>query len=109
MGFALAGGMSLFVRPARKEETDIDPEQRRDHRRAWKTIEHLNFKRTYTTVGWTGGLKATGLEMGSNSGLSRQRKQETLPELVARYRRFAATARPSATAGCWSRSTSWTS
>ncbi|HEU0134666.1 MAG TPA: P-loop NTPase fold protein, partial [Allosphingosinicella sp.] len=55
------------------------------------TQEHLRdirFQRSYTS-GWSGALKVpVGIEMGGSSSLAMSQRQESLPELVERFRSY---------------------
>jgi hypothetical protein len=75
--------LQLFVRP-RRQTPPGDPV-------AIKAQEHLRdirFQRSYSS-GWSGALKIpAGFETGATLGTSLAQKQESLPELVERFRSF---------------------
>lgn len=73
----------LFVQP----EPQVDP----GDPLVIKAQEHLHdirFQRSYSS-GWSGALKIpAGFEMGETSGTALAQRQESLPELVERFRGF---------------------
>jgi hypothetical protein len=57
--------------------------------RAQQHLHDIRFQRSYSS-GWSGALKIpTGFETGATLGTSLAQKQESLPELVERFRGFA--------------------
>jgi energy-coupling factor transporter ATP-binding protein EcfA2 len=58
-------------------------------RKAQEHLREIRFQRSYST-GWSGALKIpAGFETGATLGSSFAQKQESLPELVDRFRNFA--------------------
>jgi energy-coupling factor transporter ATP-binding protein EcfA2 len=57
--------------------------------KAQQHLREIRFQRSYSS-GWSGALKIpAGFEMGTTLGTSLAQKQESLPELVERFRSFA--------------------
>jgi energy-coupling factor transporter ATP-binding protein EcfA2 len=75
--------LRLFIRPSRPTAPG-DPLALR----AQQHLREIRFQRSYSS-GWSGALKIpAGFEMGTTLGTSLAQKQESLPELVDRFRGF---------------------
>jgi energy-coupling factor transporter ATP-binding protein EcfA2 len=94
VGWALRSAVWEMGRMSEERSRRRESEIRRAHDgsalvvEARRILRDIRFQRSYSS-GWAGALKvAPGIELSTNTALSIAQRQETLPELVQRFREF---------------------